>query len=269
MYVVGIAQLATTIDVESPLLAADLGLTPYEARMYLLSGLPAVVLLTPEKSRALELLAKLRGRGHDAIAFDGAAVVASQEMRAVRRFRFEDDALVTESPEPHRLPYDAVLGTLRATHQTRIELTTEEKARKFSAGSALLTGGLVMTKKTTTSSVTRTEDRQEVLYIFRNDNEPPWLLRESGPKYEGLQDRMASTERANFLTTVAVLRERSPQAIVDDRLLGRKVPERIAQVAVQSLARGKTVESSSEAGMDLLAHMLAMWLAKRARTAAG
>jgi hypothetical protein len=269
MYVVGIAQLATTVDVETPLLAADLGLTPYEARMYLLPGLPAVALLTQEKSKALELLAKLRGRGHDAIAFDGSAVVASQEMCGIRRFRFDDDALVTENPQLHTLPYASVLATLRATHHTRTELTTEEKTRKFSAGSALLTGGLVMTKTTKTASTTRREDRQEVMYVFRNDNEPPWLLRESGPKYEGLHERMASTEHANFLTTVTMLRERTPHAIVDDRLLNRKVPERIAQVAVQSLARGKTVESSSEAGMDLLAHMLAMWLAKRARAAAG
>lgn len=265
MFIVGIAHLATTLDVECPLLASDLGLTPYEARLYLLPGLPAITLLTPEKSKALELLAQLRARGHDALAFDSSAVVASQDMCPVRRFQFEPDALVTENPQLHRLPYSGIFATFRGTHHTRVETTTDEKSRKFSAGSALLTGGLVMTKKTTTSSTSRSEDREEVLYIYRNDGEPPWLLRESAPKYEGLRERMAATRHANFLTTVSMLRDRAPQAIVDDRLVGRKVPERISQVAVQSLARGKSVESSSEAATDVLAHFLAMWLAKRAR----
>jgi len=267
MFVVGIAALATSVDVEIPLLAADLGITPYEARLYLLPGLPAIALLTPEKSRALDLLGRLRARGHDALAFDASAVVTSQDMCAVRRFRFDDDALENETPAIRRLPYASVLVTLRATHHTRVETTTEEKSRKFSAGRALLTGGLVMTKSTTTSSTTRNESRQEVLYIFRNDNEPPWLLRESGAKYDRLGEHMAATEHANFLNTVSLLRARAPHAIADDRLVGRKVPERIAQVAVQSMARGRTIETSSEAGMDLLAHLLAMWHAKRSRIA--
>jgi len=265
MFVVGITQLATTIDVESPLLASDLGLTAYEARMYLLPGLPAIAMLTPERSRALELLARLRARGHEALAFDSNAVVASQDMCALRRFRFEADALVTENPQEQRLPYEAILATLRATHHTRVETTTEEKSRKFSAGRALMSGGLLMTKSTTSSSTTRSEDRQEVLYVFRNDGEPPWLIRESGPKYEGLGERMASTERANFVTLVAMVREFAPSALIDDRLVSRKVPERISQVAVQSFAKGRSVEASSEAGVDLLAHLLAMWMAKHAK----
>lgn len=268
MFVVGIAQLSSTIDQEAPQLAASLGVTPYEARMLLLPGLPAVALVTPEKSRALDLLGQLRARGHDALAFDSGAVVSTDDMCLIRKMSFEADALVTENPQVQRLPFSSVLVTLRATHHTRREVSIEDKSRQFSAGRALLTGGLVMTKSTTTSSTTRSEERQDVLYIYRNDNQPPWLLRESSAKYDGLRERMASTEHANFLTAAAMIRERAPNALADDRLVGRKVPERISQVAVQSLERGRAVESSSEAGMDILAHMLAMWLAKRAKAGA-
>lgn len=246
MFAVGIAKLATSLDEEAPLLARDLGSTPYETRLVLAAGLPAIVLVAADKSRALEVLGSIRGRGHEGLAFDTSAVVASGAMFSPRRFHFEADAMIADAPEVQRLAYGQVAALLRASHQIRIERTTQHKEKKFSAGRALLTGGLVMTKTRETTETTRTEHRQQVLYIFRKGGAPPWLLREEGTRYDGLGDKMAATEHANFLVTVELLRGLAPAAAYDDRLVTRKVPERIAQAE------------------DLIAHLLAMWLVKRA-----
>ena len=51
-----------------------------------------------------------------------------------------------------RLPYRAIVALMRASHQTRTETRTETKAKEFSAGRAILSGGLMLRK-----SVTREE----------------------------------------------------------------------------------------------------------------
>jgi len=264
MFVVGIAQLSGDLDQEAQALAADLHSTAYEVRQLLLPGFPAIVLVTPEKSRALELLANLRGRGHDALAFDSDAVVPSSDMRLLRRFHLDDVSVVAEGPDEARLPYGDLWLILRATHEVRKEQSTEKSERKFSAGRAMLTGGLVLTKKETTSTVARSSERHEVLYLFRRSG-GPWLLPDSGPHYDWLGARKAATERANFLTVIDLLRERAPHVVYDDRLVGRKIPERMYQTAVGGSQSERKVERSSASGVDIIAHLLAMWLAKNAR----
>ncbi len=264
MFVVALSRYATTLDAEVPALATDLGSTAYETRMIVAGGLPAIVLTTPDKTRALALLASLRSRGNEALAFDSSAVISNQDMIPLRQFQIEPDALVAEGPSPERLPFADILALIKASHDRQVTTNTEEKKRSFSAGRALLSGGLVMTKTTTSSSMSRTEDRQEVLYLYRRSGQTPFLLRETGTKYAGLGERMVATERANFLATIALLREKAPSAAYDERLVSKKLPEKLSQIAVQSMAGGNRIEASTDAGVDLFAHLLAMWLAKQA-----
>jgi len=264
MFVVGIARLAGALQDELTALAADLGMTAYDARMLLAPGIPALVLVTPDKSRALGLLGSLRARGHDALAFDTQAVVSSQTMISPRQLAVRTDRFEVSLPEPAQLVFSDILALLRGTHETRVDATVATTKRKFSAGRAALTGGLVMTKKETLSSSSHVYDKQEVLYIYLRSGNRPWLLRESGTRYDGLGDRMAPTERANFLTVVDILRQGAPQAVYDESLIGRKIPERLTQIAFQGMGSGSTrVESTTDAAMDLLCHFVAMWHAKQ------
>lgn len=264
MFVVGVAQLSTSPQDEAPLLGQNLGLTAYEARMLLAPGIPALLLVTPDKSRAIELLTNLRSRGHDALAFDTQAVIASKDMVCPHHLRLLPEGLLVDRPEPAHLPFASIHIILRATHESSVQETVETHKRKFSAGRAVLSGGLVMTKKTSLSSSSHAYEKHEVLYVYPQGGHRPWLLRESGTRYEGLGDRLAPTERANFLTLIDLLRTNAPNAIYDDRLVGRKIPEKLTQVAIQSMASHATrVETSSDSAMDLLCHFVAMWHSKR------
>jgi hypothetical protein len=258
MYVVALTELATPLEAEAAALAADLGTTLYEERQTLLGGLPAIVRMSAERAPAAELLQKLRARGHGAVAFDSAAVVASDAMVSMRRFAFEPGAVTSLDMDGRvieRLPCDDILALLRATHRTRTETATETTQKKFSMGRAVLSGGLVMRKNVKSEERSVSEQHEGLLYLFRASGQTPWVLYERGTNYAGLGAELAASSLQNFLGVIARLRALAPGAAYDERLLK---PRRLAP---QALARSQTTQSSAS-GVDLMAHVIALSVAR-------
>jgi hypothetical protein len=218
-YLVALTSPAKRIDDEARALATDLGTTPYEARLKLAAGVPAIVLSTPDRTRADALAAALRARGHLALVCATSEVVAASAMTSLRRFQLDDDAILAGEA---RLPWDDMSALVRATHRRIIETTEKVKEKQLSIGRAIATGGLVMRKTTTRDVTTRNEDTEPVLYLFRASGEPAWILRERGTHFGALGARLSQMSSQNFATTVEVLRSRAPHARFDDRLLARK-----------------------------------------------
>ena len=261
MFIVAVTDLHGPVEAEVAALAEDMGATAYDARLLLAAGMPAIVKTTPDRALALELLTRLRTRGHGAVACDGSAVVSSEDMVAMRRPRLEADAVTLDDLPEHRLPYADVLALLPAVHQRRADTATQTRQTKLSMGRALMTGGMAFTKTVKTNTRSASEERDVVLYVFRRSGEPPWLLRERGTGWAGLGLPLAPSESENYRLAVAALRERAPGATFDDRLMTRKAAER------SSLSGGggsTTVKTSSQAGVDLLAHVLALRIARGA-----
>ena len=260
MLVVALVHLATPIEVEAAGLAADLGVTAYEARLLIAGGVPAVVLTTPDRARAQAVLSGIEARGNQAIGCDDAEVARYADMVSVKRFELQAEGLAAEvrSGGTARLPYDDVLCGLRAVHRHRLESTVETKVTKFSAGRAIATGGLMMTKGSVRESTSTTEGRDTVLYLFRRSGEMPWTVADTGVHYNGLGPDIAPTQAENFARFVTRLKSLCPTAVFDDRLLSAKrVPER-------TIAKQKSSATSSSDGVDLLAHFLARAIARHA-----
>ena len=261
VFVVALARLSGDAEAEAVALAKDLGTTTYEARLSLSGGFPALVLSTQDRSRATTLLGSLRARGHSAVACDSSAVVASSGMISMRRFELDDSAVIAADRAGDRLAYDDVLALLPALHKAQIESDTQTSVRKFSPGLALATGGLVMSKARTQASHATTTERERVLYIFRRSRQPPWILRENSTHYTALGASIAKGRFENFQQTVSLLRSRARRATYDEALLSlRRIPE---HATVEGSASAKTVTISTEAGTDLMAHLLALIVAKR------
>jgi hypothetical protein len=261
--VVAIVVLAGSVDAEAPRLATELGMTEYETKLALRSGPPAVVLRTPDRQRALDLLSRLRARGHEAVACDQAAIFPSSAMISMRRFALEPDAVVATDVPGSRLPFDDILALLRATHRLRVESHAETVERKFRPAAAIVTGGVVLTKTVTRDVVSTTDERIPVVYLFRRSNERPWLLQATGTHYTTLGSLLRPTQMDNFLTTVRLLRERATSAAFDERLLAvRSLPERITRADAVLAEAAPLAE-----GLDVLAHLLALWYAHRGPTA--
>ena len=260
MYVVALCELAGTIDAEAAALAADLRLTAYETRLLLAAGLPAVVKTTDDRALALDLLARIRARGHGAVACDASAVVASTAMTRLSRFQLDDGAVTLADRPEERLPFDDVLALVAASHRRHADTTTTTRETKFSMQRALWTGGVAMTKTVKKETRASTDEREGVLYVFRRGGGTPWILHEHGTAWTGLPV-LAPTESENFRAAVALLRERAPGAAFDDRLVARRAPER---TSLSGGSGNATIRSSNEAGVDLLAHLVALWTAREA-----
>jgi hypothetical protein len=254
VYAVAVTELVTPLDVEAQALARDLGVTPYEARLELAGGFPAVILTTPDRARAQQQLDAIRARRHGAVAFDMDAVVSSADMIGMRRFRFEPDAVTTDDAPGEHLPYDDVFLMVRAVHKSESVTRSEQTQRKFNAVRAIASGGLLMTTKKTTETVKVTGTRDQVVYFFRRSGSAPWILRENGTHWNGLGPALAPTQMENFQLTIKALRERMPTAGFDERLLAMKRERERGGKA------GQLGESSQSGWIDLLAHALALSL---------
>jgi hypothetical protein len=244
MFLVAVVSLARAVEDEAPLLAADLGVTAYEIGLVLRSPSPSIVLRTPDRERATEILKRLRTRGHDAIACDTSAIVASKDMFAGRSFRFDDDAFVVtgDTNASERTAYTDLLALVRATHAH--DSTTVEKTEKLklSIGRAAMTGGLVPAKRVTSERTVRTSEREQVLYVFRRVG-PPFLLRASRLRYDGLANAIRPTQLENFTVLIDALRQRAGNTTAyDDRFVAQAKTPEDADVAAHLIGLALTRE---------------------------
>ena len=175
-------------------------------------------------------------------------------MVSMRRFRLGEEA-ITLGDRPDVLPYDDVVALVAAVHREHTTQATESRDKTFSVGRAVMTGGLLMSKTVTRESRTETSERDPVLYLFRRSGATPWLLRERGTLWAGHGATVSPTASANFKTAVDKIRGRAPGAPYDERLVTRRGgPERLTSTGGSS----NTTTRSSAAGVDLLAHVIAM-----------
>jgi hypothetical protein len=260
MYAVAITELAGGPEAAAAAIAPILGKTPYEMRLELVAGMPALVLTTPEVPRATEIAVKLRALGHGVLAFDTTKVVSSDDMIGMKRFRLDPDGIGIEDRPGEKLPYDEVWALIRAVHRFDSETREQVKGKQFSPMRALATGGLMVTKASTSEVRSVANEKSGVLYLFRRTGKTPWILRETGTNYAALGAACAPSQVQNFGTTVRLLRERMPQVAFDDRLVTMK---RIRQG--EAISRpGVSIESSTVPWTDLLAHVVAYSVSQRA-----
>lgn len=259
MEIVALVALAGNAEQEATRLAADLGLTVYETQVMLRAPLPVIILRTEDRARTLDIVGKVRARGHDVVALDLAQITWTEEMFRPKTFRFEGEDLVGEAHgETRRLPLNDVFALLRAVHMTQSDETITTKVSSPSLGRAAMTGGLMMTK-TTSRETTRTQtEREPVLYVFRG-TDIPWLLASQALRYDGLGAEMKVSKTENFEVLLRVLRERLPTVPYDTRLL----QVRPATTVVN--AGAKSITQSSAHALDILAHVVASALNRQTR----
>jgi len=253
MDVVALMALASSVEEEAPRLAADLGTTAYDAALLLRSPTPVPLLRTEDRARALDLVAKLRARRHDVVACETSAVVSSDAMTPVRSFRLDEEAFVVSAAnESTSVAWADIVALVRAIHRTSNEHMEKSEERKLSLGRAAMSGGFLMTKTVTKTAKHTVEEREQVLYVFRQGG-APMIATISRTRYEGLAAALRPSQIENFNTLVRTLRERAPQALYDERLLAPRP-------GLDRLRAGTagTVSASSSEGIDLLAHLIAL-----------
>jgi hypothetical protein len=245
LFVVFVSHLARPAETEAPAFAKLVGVTEYEARLTLVSPQPAIVQTTSSRDRANDTAVLLRGRGHGIHVFDDESFVPSEKMTKMDDFRLDADG-VRRVSDGELLPYGDVFAILRAVHVSSSEVERPSAQRG-------LRSDMLDATPSALRVITKNHEREQVAYFFRRSGERPWILRERHARYDGLGPERKPVAFQNFVRVVERLREASPMAVYDDRLVRRRVAERVRE---DSMLRA-TYKSSHEA-MDLLAHLLAM-----------
>jgi hypothetical protein len=252
MFAVALVELATSPEEAATFLAHEVGLSPYDLRLRFAGGLPAVVLLTPHAAAAESALRAMRARGHGAVVCDLKNVVPSTSMVAMRHFAFDDEAMCADRGSPEVLPYRNIQLFVHAAHPEVHQVIDHELVYVSPRE------GVRRREK-----VTSEHENSQSLYIFRNDGEKPWILRQHDAQYAALGEAFGPVQQLNFIATIGALRARAPHAHFDDRLVLRpRSPEHFGRSFGHPADRREGLPWADH-GADLAAHLLATWFGSK------
>jgi hypothetical protein len=235
-------------DAAARALAGVLELTPVEARGRLAvpQGGPAIVARRGEPEAAAELVARLKAAGFRAFMVDADRVETDARRTTARRFTLGATAVQAETRtgDIRALTYADVHFLARATGIASQTTTSTVESRQFSAGRALVSGGLVLTKAKTTTT-RETEESWEGWLVAYPRAGAAVVFRETETLWDGLGAALQPTRQANFTQFCALLRARCPAAVYDDRLMRRAGQ-------VQLLGPGFAPESCLDLALSVL-----------------
>jgi hypothetical protein len=258
MYLVALTRWESSraLDAELPWLAPLMGVLPYEARLRLNAGSPVVLVRGLALADAQQTLSALRTHGHGAVAIDETAAPQSERALVAAGFELLPDQLIARARDGQRyaLPFPQLIAVVRAIEVCEEERAHETVEKKLALGRALLSGGLMRNKTVRTEHTAKSLQHEQVAYLFRREGAEPLLLRQSSLHYEGLGSLRGTSAVESFARLLAVLRERAPHALHDDRLCARK--RRTELTAVSGTAREQTRSSTNATANALAAYIL-------------
>jgi len=239
-------------------LVESAGMTQAEARMRLAPEPPALLARVPAE-RASELVAALGRAGAVALAIDEAVPSDADRFQA-RSFVFQDagPTFTARGGATLALGWAEVRLVLRGLRTDRTTTEHTETSRGFSMGRAVLTGGLVLTKKTS-STVRGSQEDSEQLLLVHGDGGERILLAEKTLEFSGLGPLLQPVRTANIGVLAQELKRRAPGAFHDDRLvrLGRRsLPFVLGGEHVLRSGSSEVRRSETRSSVDVLAEVL-------------
>lgn len=194
------------------------GMAPSDAARMLAGAFPRILLRAAANPEAL--VAALAEEGFLAWATDPAQVPTDDHRIVGRGLTWTADGLLAQDAQG--LVHACAFTTVRLIQRgTRTHISTEvEKTttRKLDLGMALLSGGLIMTKKVTQTAERTTHAKEPFLLLQREDGAPDLMVYEHRMSYQCLGAEMGPATLANFGLLTAKLMALCPQAPLDDRV---------------------------------------------------
>lgn len=220
MYMVTVLRTPEPPELAAASLAARQGISAYEARTRLAGGTPRVVAVLADRAVAMAQVQGLCADGFAASLLDGDDVEhdGGRDLAASLRF---DAASVTATMRDGRertIDYADVAWLIHGV-RVGVQTSTEERTVKsFSAGRAILTGGLSMRTSKTVTETKSHETRESFVYVRESRGGASLALYERSVNYAFLGAQRGPSSMANFLTVVSTLRAKCPGARYDARM---------------------------------------------------
>jgi len=201
--------------------AAATGLVRADVQRRLAGILPRVVLVDADRDEIHIAQNALEAAGFQAIAFDPMLAPTDDDRRFARTLELERDAMVVVSgvgaETRERVPLEAVALVQRALRSSTASRQVTTRERKLALGTAILTGGIKMTKTVERTTTESTQTQESWLVLHRRDGGPDVVLAERRLDYRFLGGTLQPASYANFEATVARIRALLPRAPFDDR----------------------------------------------------
>ncbi len=196
------------------------GLSPADIRHRLQGALPRVLMSDADGDRLTAISERLDELGFITLVCDPRLAPTDADRVLAKSFRLEPDQLVAVDGggDEHGVSWTAIEAIQRGnrTHTHKIEEKTV--TRKFDATRAVLSGGLILTRKEEKITVRQTETAEPFALVQRSDGEPDVMLYERRMDYRALGRDMQPSSRANLEALVRRLRAAAPAAIYDERV---------------------------------------------------
>jgi hypothetical protein len=196
------------------------GLSPADVRTRLAGSLPRVLHIEPEGERAREVAAELERVGFAVLVCDPRAAPGDDERLQARGLSLSGGVLTvidgTGGEEEVPLPSLALIQ--RGARTTTLTEVTKKMERRLDVTRALLTGGLMLTKKVENKATRTTTSRESFLLLHRGDGERDVILYERRLDYRFLGADLQPPSAANFDRLLARLRAAAPRVPYDDRV---------------------------------------------------
>ncbi len=202
-----------------PRAAQIAGLAPSDGARILAGTFPRILLRATADPHAL--VAKLAAEGFLAWASDPAQVPTDDQRVIVRSLSWTADGFMAQDAKGavHACPLVAVRLLQRGARihtSTEVEKTTK---RQLNLGGALLSGGLILTKKKVTKTTERTTHAKEpFLLLQRADGTPDLMIYEHRISYQCLGSEMGPSTLGNLGLLMVRFQTLCPQAPLDDRV---------------------------------------------------
>ena len=193
------------------------GLATADAVRLLTGTFPRILLRNVPEPEAL--VAALQAEGYLAWASNPAQVQGDARRMLLRDLQWTEDGFLAQDGQgTQHCPFAAVRLFQRGTRTHAATVLETSTSRKVDLGRALLSGGMMITKKVTTTTERTTHAKEPFLLVQRNDGLPDLMIYEHRMSYQCLGAAMGHATLVNLGLLVAKFQSLCPQAPLDDRV---------------------------------------------------
>lgn len=194
------------------------GLALADASRLLAGTLPKVLVRTTAEGE--RITKALEEAGFVALLGDESAILGDKDRVVARNLELSPEGLVAIDGRGQRFvcPSQTITAFLRGFRRFESTEITKTTKRKLDIGKALLSGGLMLTKKVETVSETTTSVKEAFLLIQCGSGLPEIVLYEHKVNYQCLGSGLQLSTLGNQAALLARLQALAPQVPVDDRL---------------------------------------------------
>jgi hypothetical protein len=195
------------------------GLAAADVRSRLAGPLPRVLHIDADPERARQTADDLEDLGFVILVCDPRAAPGDDDRLVTRGLRLSNQRLwVTDGAgAEEEVALESLALIQRGIRATTLTEVTKKAERRLDLTRALLTGGLLLTKKVDTKSIKTTTSREGFLLLHRNNGERDVIIYERRIDYRFLEGSLSPSSAGNFDRLITRLRQAAPHVPYDDR----------------------------------------------------